>query len=90
MYYVYILFSKKDGKLYIGFAPDLKIRLTKHHNGFVQATKYRRPLQLIHYEVYINIQDARHREIFLKGGKGHEEIKVQLKDTLRKIKYQYI
>jgi hypothetical protein len=33
--------------------------------------------------------DARRREEFLKGGKGHEEMKVQLQDTFRKINYRY-
>ena len=89
MYYVYILFSKKDGKLYIGSAPDLRKRKVKHDNGYVLATKHRRPLKLIYYETYLNQQDAKRREIFLKGGKGHSELKVQLKDTFKKIKYKY-
>ena len=89
MYYVYILLSEKDGKLYIGSTPDLKKRKEKHDNGFVLATKNRRPLKLIYYECYISEKDARHREIFLKGGKGHEELKIQLSETFKKIKYQF-
>ena len=87
MYYVYILKSEKDGKLYIGFAPDLRKRIEKHNNGFVLATKYRRPLILIHYEAYLNSRDAKRRELFLKGGKGHSELKVQLQETFKKINY---
>lgn len=89
MYYVYILHSEKDGKLYIGSAPDLKKRKEKHDKGYVLATKYRRPLKLIYYEKYLCPEDARHREIFLKGGKGHEEMKIQLKETFKKIKYKF-
>lgn len=89
MYYVYILFSKKDGRLYIGSAPDLKKRIEKHTKGYVRATKNRRPLSLIYYESYISQRDAKRREIFLKGGKGHNELKKQLEDTFRKIKYRY-
>jgi putative endonuclease len=89
MYYVYILHSKKDGKLYIGSTPDLKKRIEKHNNGYVLSTKNRRPLSLIYYESYINEDDAKHREIFLKGGKGHSELKIQLKDTFKKIQYKY-
>lgn len=90
MYYVYILFSEKDSKLYIGSTPDLKSRIKKHNNGFVRATKHRRPLRLIYYEVYIIPSDAKHREVFLKGGKGHEELKIQLQGSFRKWKYRHI
>ena len=90
MFYIYILFSEKDKQLYIGFTPDLKSRIEKHSNGFVQATKFRRPMKLIYYEAYLNDKDAKRREKFLKGGKGHNELKVQLKEILKKIKYKNI
>jgi len=32
---------------------------------------------------------AKRREIFLKGGKNHEELKIQLRDAYRKIRYQF-
>ncbi|MDP3724147.1 MAG: GIY-YIG nuclease family protein [bacterium] len=89
MYYVYILHSEKDGRLYIGSAPDLKKRIDKHEKGYVLATKNRRPLKLIYYEAYLSSADARHREIFLKGGKGHAELKIQLKDSFRKLRYKF-
>ncbi|MCL5733353.1 MAG: GIY-YIG nuclease family protein [Patescibacteria group bacterium] len=89
MYYVYILHSDKDGKLYIGSASDLKKRIEKHNHGYIISTKNRRPLKLVYYEAYISPRDAKRREIFLKGGKGHGELKIQLGDTFRKIKYKY-
>ena len=89
MYYVYILFSKKDGNLYTGSTPDLKSRIEKHEKGRVLATKHRRPLQLIHYESYLKSSDAKRREIFLKGGKGKQELKVQLKDCFKSVDYKY-
>ena len=90
MYYVYILCSKKDGKLYIGSTPDLKNRIEKHNKGYVMSTKNRRPLFLIYYESYISPRDAKRREVFLKGGKGHAELKIQLENTFKGIKYKYI
>ena len=83
------MLSEKDGKLYIGSTPDIKKRLEKHNRGFVLATKNRRPIKLIYYESYLHSRDAKRREIFLKGGKGHEQLKVQLQDSFRKIKYKY-
>ena len=81
--------SQKDGKLYIGFTPDLKRRIERHNRGFVLSTKNRRPLKLVYYEVYISLTDAKKRERFIKGGKGHEEIKIQLRESFKKIKYNY-
>ncbi|OHA90832.1 MAG: hypothetical protein A3F53_00195 [Candidatus Zambryskibacteria bacterium RIFCSPHIGHO2_12_FULL_48_10] len=81
-FYVYILLSKKDNKLYIGFTNNLKRRLTQHAKGEVISTKNRRPFKLIHYEYFINESDARAREVFLKSGAGHQQIKDKLRKTL--------
>jgi len=88
MYYVYILFSNKDKQLYTGYSPDLRKRILKHHKGLVKATKHRRPLKLIYYESYDERLDAKRREIYLKGGKGKSELKIQLKEVFKKIGYK--
>ena len=90
MYYVYILFSEKDKELYTGFSPDLKSRFKAHGNGFVKATKHRRPLKLIYYEAYVKELDARKREKYLKGGNGRGELKIQLKEILKELGYKYL
>lgn len=84
-YYTYILFSLKDKGLYIGFTTNLKLRLIKHAKGEVTATKFRRPLKLIHYEYFINKEDAQAREEFLKSGFGRKQLKASLKRTLEKL-----
>ncbi|MCD6442111.1 GIY-YIG nuclease family protein [bacterium] len=89
MYYTYILISKKDGKLYIGYTDDLKKRINKHNKGFVSATKYRRPLELMYYEAYQEEKDSKRREKYLKGGKGRKELKTQLQNTFEKNKYKF-
>lgn len=88
-YYVYILFSLKDKKLYIGFTTDLKARLINHAHRRVRATMYRRPLKLIFYEYFINQRDAKARERFLKSGFGRSQLKLALKDTLQELGYLY-
>ena len=90
MHYVYILFSCKDKCLYTGFTHDLKTRFYYHIKGLVKATQHRRPLQLIYYESYINELDARKREVYLKSGKGKDELKIQLSLTLVRLKYKYL
>ncbi len=78
MYFVYILQSLKDKKLYFGYTENLENRFSLHVNGKVTSTKNRRPLELIYYEAYKNQLDAKKREIFLKSGSGHRFIKKQL------------
>ncbi len=81
-YYTYILHSLKDKGLYIGFSTNLKQRLISHAKGLVTATKFRRPLKLIHYEYFINREDAIAREKFLKSGFGRKQFSQALKHTL--------
>ncbi len=80
-FYVYILYSYKDCKLYIGFTNNLKKRLTEHANGKVNSTRNRIPVKLIHYEYFINRADAEAREKFLKSGFGRQQFKKILKNT---------
>lgn len=81
-YYTYILLAK-DKRLYIGYSSNLKQRIKSHKLGKVYSTKNRRPLTLIHYEYFLNKADAKAREIFLKSGAGHNQIKQFLKQTLK-------
>lgn len=82
MFYVYVLKSKKDGKLYTGFTRDLRERIKRHGQGETGATKWRLPVELVYYEAYKNGKDARKRERFLKSGRGREIIKNQLMNSL--------
>ncbi len=79
MYYVYILKSCKNGKLYKGFTKNLKRRFKEHNSGNSVFTKNNGPWKLIYYEAFISEEDARREEKFLKSGKGKERIKYLLK-----------
>lgn len=78
MFYVYLLRSKKDKKFYIGSTSNLKLRFQEHNNGKVKSTSYRRPLELVYYEAYINENVARKRERQLKNGKVNTALKKRL------------
>jgi putative endonuclease len=67
MFSVYILYSHKDRQLYVGQTNDLERRLTRHNDGHVDATKYRRPLTCIHSEMFDTRTEAMAREKFLKS-----------------------
>lgn len=86
-FYIYILFSLKDHKLYIGYTENLKIRLGEHFRGRSTATKNRRPLLLIHYEAFVNKKDAKAREVFLKSGFGRSQLKKALQHKLEELGY---
>lgn len=68
--------------MYTGLTTDLKDRLSRHNSGEVKSTCNRRPLKLIYYEVFINKDDAKAREIFLKSGFGKRNLKIALQNTL--------
>lgn len=82
MYYVYVLKSKKDNGLYIGFTEDLKKRFAEHNSGNNISTLPRKPFELIFYEAYINKYDALRREKYFKSGKGRTSLNLMLKETL--------
>ena len=83
MFYVYILHSKKDLGLYIGYTKDLRRRFDEHVHGQSAATRNRLPLSLIHYEAFCLDADARSREKFLKSGHGRAQLKAQLKHLFK-------
>ncbi len=78
MYYVYILKSGFDGKLYIGYTENLKRRVKEHKSGQVISTSKRLPIKLIMYEAYLVEADARAREKFFKTTRGKLQLKKQL------------
>ncbi len=83
-YFVYILLLSNK-QLYTGFTANLKERLLQHQNEKVKSTIHRRPLKLIHYEVYLKESDARRREKFLKTTEGKRLLKMQIRDLLNEI-----
>ena len=78
MYYVYVLKSLKNGKLYKGFTEDLKRRLREHNSGNSTFSRNNRPWELIYYEAFRLKENAKNEEKFLKSGKGRERLKYLL------------
>ncbi|MDP2655826.1 MAG: GIY-YIG nuclease family protein [bacterium] len=80
--YVYVLQSKRDGKLYTGCSNDLRKRFEQHRTGKVSSTKSRGPFYIIYYEAAYNKDDAFDRERYLKTGMGKRYLKNRLKRFL--------
>jgi putative endonuclease len=83
MYCVYLLRSKTRGIFYIGYTKDIEKRLEEHNAGLVGYTKKFTPWDLIYYESYISLEDAKIRERSLKYfGKAYSQLKIRLKNSL--------
>lgn len=83
-YYVYILYNKIKNFIYIGYSENLTKRVAEHNSGLSQSTKNYKPLELIHYEAYRNIKDAKRREIYLKTNRGRTTLITMLKEYFSK------
>lgn len=83
MFFVYILQSLRDKKLYTGYSNNVKRRFEEHNKGLVSITKNRRPFKLIYLEGYLNQQDATTREKFFKTGWGRTHLKKILRNYLK-------
>lgn len=80
MYYVYIIYSEKLDKKYIGYSTDLKQRMSYHNSKRSPFTARGIPWKLIYYEAFLSEEDAKREELFLKSGKGRERIKFLLQN----------
>ena len=69
-YYVYILKSVKDDKLYTGYTGDLKKRLLEHESGKVKSTRNRRPMKLGYVKRFASRIEAVRFERYLKSPQG--------------------
>ena len=78
--YIYLLESLKNENLYIGFTHDLKKRFKQHNSGENRSTKPYVPWKLIFYEAYLNEEDAKRREKYLKTNQGSRLLKRMLKE----------
>jgi predicted GIY-YIG superfamily endonuclease len=75
MYYVYVLKSAVDKKLYISSTDDISRSLNEHNSGQVEETKNKTPLIL---ETYITVKDkakANKLEAYFKTPAGRAILK---------------
>lgn len=79
MHYVYLLYSEKLNRYYVGSTGNLDQRLRSHNNKGSQSTQHGVPWELVYYEAYEYRRDALRREYRLKHhGKGIAEVKKRL------------
>ena len=72
--YLYILYSEKLNKFYVGSTTDIERRITEHNRGKEKFTKTGVPWELKYKEVFAELIDARRRELFIKKQKSRRFI----------------
>jgi len=79
MHYVYVLQSKNKS-LYIGYTNNIRRRILEHNRQENFSTKPYAPWKLIFFEGYLEENDAKRREKYLKTNQGSRLLKRMLKE----------
>jgi putative endonuclease len=75
MFTVYVLYSGRFDKIYIGYTTDLSARLLSHNEKATKGWTIRfRPWELLHTEIFESKADAMQREKQLKSAAGRHWI----------------
>ncbi len=74
--YTYILTNKNNTVLYVGVTSNLEQRMRQHQSGYFKNsfTSRYNITKLVYYKLFLNIEDAIHREKQLKGGSRQKKI----------------
>lgn len=74
-FHVYVLRSQVTGRLYVGSTGNLENRLFRHNTGQSKATKAGAPWDLVYSDAHPDRSSATKREMYLKTGKGRDELR---------------
>jgi putative endonuclease len=74
MFTVYILFSEKLNKFYIGFTGDLNFRIVRHNQGGKSFTGKTNDWKIVYSEEFEEKTEAVSREKQIKGWKSRKMI----------------
>ena len=74
MYYIYVLKSKRDSRLYIGSTNNVTRRLLEHNSGKTPSLKKLIPLKLVFQQGFPTRTQARKIELKLKKFKNRKII----------------
>ena len=78
MYYVYIIYSTKSERYYVGLSRVIEQRLLAHNRGKVRSTRPFIPWKLVYSEPFETRVQAREREKYLKSAAGRRWRKLNL------------
>ena len=75
MFYTYVLINKDSHKTYTGHTRDLEKRIKEHNDGLVKSSKKYRPYQVLLFEKFDTINEAKKREMYYKNFRGRQKLK---------------
>jgi putative endonuclease len=78
---MYILYSEKLNKYYIGACIDISRRLLQHNNGHTKFTSTGVPWKLVYTEEYDSLEAAKKRELQIKKMKSRKYIETLIART---------
>ncbi|MCE2742391.1 MAG: GIY-YIG nuclease family protein [Fluviicola sp.] len=79
MYVVYLLYSEKFNKIYIGFTSDLINRFASHNSLATKGYTIKfRPWKVVYLEFFDDKNEAMKREKELKSSRGRDFCKKQI------------
>ena len=79
MYTVYIIYSDKIDKYYIGFSSDVSDRIKKYNRKSKGFSSLGRPWVILYTESFENKRDAMVREKQLKNWKNRDRLEALIK-----------
>ena len=77
---MYILYSEKVNKFYVGSCVNLARRLYEHNIGHSKFTRTGMPWTLVHSEEFESTLEAHRREMEVKARKSRKYIEALIKD----------
>lgn len=85
MYYVYLLQSVVDDRIYVGQTSDLKRRIREHRAGRDYTTRKYGGIRLVFYEAFVSKEDSLRREKYFKTTKGKSSLRLITRSSIKKI-----
>jgi putative endonuclease len=74
MFYLYIIYSAKLDRYYVGYTADIEVRIVQHNNGLSSFTSKANDWKLVYKEQYPNREEAHKRELEIKSKKSRKYI----------------
>jgi len=84
MFFVYILYSSKRDRYYVGFTSEIESRVARHNSGSTTSTKSGIPWVLVYSEEFDSKTDAIKREKGIKKMKSRKYIEDLVRKSLER------
>jgi len=84
MFFVYILYSSKRDRYYVGFTSEIENRVARHNSGSTTSTKSGIPWVLVYSEEFDSKTDAIKREKGIKKMKSRKYIEDLVRKSLER------